>query len=165
MDVLTVSVMLLIAGYPDTTDLDESALDIVEACGIGPLSRPNGHDCWASTVAIWATETRRGFQRFPRAVSGCGPMQVLQPRSCFHNTRIGRQCAPPCESLRVPKTGFEWGVRIFRWKFHRAKGTAAAFKRYNGNKAIKRCGGKQRMLMECYQRSAVRTFSKVKEIR
>ena len=41
MDVITVASMLIIAGYTDVYTVDESALDIVEACGIGPVSEPS----------------------------------------------------------------------------------------------------------------------------
>lgn len=164
MDVLTVAAMLLAAGYADSYGLDESALEVVEACGVGPRVEPRGEACWAAAVAIWSTETRAGFQRFPRAVSGCGPMQVLQPRGCFRNTRIGRQCAPTCLELRVPRTGIAWGVRVLRWKRLRSSSMSRAFRYYNGNRTEKRCYGAVRPLMECYQRTATRTFAKAMEV-
>ena len=161
MDVLAVSVMLLMAGYTDLDTLDESALDIVNACGIGPTSEPSGRACHAAAIAIWSTETRRQFQRYPKAITGCGPMQVIQPKSGFKNTRIGHQVAPPCTGLRVPSTGFLWGVRVLRWKKQRTRSMLTAFRYYNGSGDLVTCGGVKRKRMFCYARTAYKLYRSI----
>lgn len=161
MDVITVASMLIIAGYTDVYTVDESALDIVEACGIGPVSEPSGRHCWAATIAIWSTETRRQFQRFPRAITGCGPMQVIQPKNGFKNTRIGHQYAPPCAGLRVPATGFKWGVRVLRWKKQRTRLMLTAFRYYNGSGDMIFCRGKVRKRQFCYAGTAYSLYRRL----
>jgi len=150
-------------------EVDEFALQIVEACGEGPLSPPTGTKCLAAAVAIWATETRGNFTVFPKTGTGCGVMQVAQPSRCFKNTRLGRQCAQPCTALRMTRLGLEWGVRVLRWKRQRARSMAHAFRKYNASGAVVKCSyragrrlkGKSRPRYVCYGAAASRLYQRL----
>ena len=91
MDVITVASMLIIAGYTDVYTVDESALDIVEACGIGPVSVPATGFKWGVRVLRWKKQRTRLMLTAFRYYNGSGDMifcrgKVRKRQFCYAGT-------------------------------------------------------------------------------
>ena len=117
-------------------DLDEVASWIADACDPdgAPVAEPSGRECVLLVTTIWALEGGGQFNAYPTGRwtgSGLGPLQLVPPRDCWRNTRLGRVCLPPHELLGGA-SAIRHGVEVLRWKAARARGDEALFRAWNG---------------------------------
>ena len=118
------------------SEIEDYSERIAAICESDSHMLPVNEDCVKVASVLWKLETNLSPYT-KRDRYGCGPVQVLQPRSRskkpgFKNTRIGNLfTAPPCETLKIFEVGINWGVTIFRWKQYKSRTLKQAFRWYN----------------------------------
>ena len=114
-------------------ELDEIALMITEACGMGPRAAPVGLECAAAAIAVWEGESR--YALYPRHTpgDGWGVGQVLV-RERWGNYVLGYYPTPTSVEMQyTPRVGFHWLVKAFRAKRRKVRLMRSAFRSYNGH--------------------------------